>query len=250
MKFSIITVVKDDEKNILNTIKSVKKQTFKDFEHIIFDGNSTDETKNTVRKNMNSKIRLFSRKDSGMYDAINKSINLSRGEYIFLLHSGDLIISKNFLALANNVLKSKKCHSLSGNVLYYKSQKKIHIISRKWRCPILKSEKFFFLKVPHTSLIIKKDFQKKIGKYDLSYKISSDTDMLTRIGLSKNLNHEYIDKYFIYMKHGGLSTSMKHLKKKFFEDIVILYKYFKYKFLFIYIYKIFIKLPGLIFKKN
>lgn len=250
MKFSIITVVKNDKKNILNTINSVKKQEFKDYEHIIFDGNSTDETKKIIKNQINRKIRFYSKKDSGVYDAINQSIELSRGQYIFLLHSGDLIISKNFLKSINIKLKSKRFDTLSGNIFYYKPQKKNLKINRIWRIPILKREKFFFFKIPHTSLFIRRSLLKEIGKYNLRYKISSDTEMLIRISKIKNLKHLYIDKYFIYMKYGGLSTSMKNVKLKIIEDFSILYKHFGYKFILIYIYKILLKISGFIFKNK
>ena len=96
MQFSVITVVKNDKKNILKTIKSLRKQTYKNFEHIVFDGSSSDGTLEIIKKNTYKKMKFFSEKDNGIYQAINKSIKLAKGKFIFLLHSGDQIISKHF----------------------------------------------------------------------------------------------------------------------------------------------------------
>ena len=97
MKFSIITVVQNDRHNIVRTIKSVLSQTCKDYEYIIIDGNSSDGTSEIIKNYSSNRIRVFREKDKNLYDAINKGILKSKGNYVGFLHSGDLFISKNVL---------------------------------------------------------------------------------------------------------------------------------------------------------
>ena len=81
--FSIITVVRNGENTIEKTIKSVANQTFKEFEHILIDGKSTDKTLDKIKKYKKNLSKIVSEKDKGIYDAFNKGMKLSSGEFIF-----------------------------------------------------------------------------------------------------------------------------------------------------------------------
>lgn len=85
MKFSIITVCKNAEVTIENTILSVLNQAYCDYEYIIVDGVSTDKTLDIVNKYRGNIAKIISETDSGLYDAMNKGINAASGEYLFLL---------------------------------------------------------------------------------------------------------------------------------------------------------------------
>ena len=94
--FSIITVTKNSENKIDKTIKSVLSQSFKNFEYIIIDGNSTDDTLNKVQKYKNKKIKIFCREDKNFYDGLNFAIKKTKGKFISVLNSGDFYYS-NFI---------------------------------------------------------------------------------------------------------------------------------------------------------
>lgn len=101
MLFTIITICCNEEKRIASTLESIYNQTFFDYEHIIEDGVSTDNTINIVEeyKNRNNdlSIRVYSEKDNGLYDAMNKAIGRANGEYICFINSGDYLFSENTL---------------------------------------------------------------------------------------------------------------------------------------------------------
>ena len=103
-KFSIITVTKNSGKHLEKNILSVQNQTFKNFEHIIIDGNSKDKTKLILRKYKN-KLKIISENDKGLYDAMNKGIKLAQGDIIGILNSDDyyypnaLKIIKNYFSM-------------------------------------------------------------------------------------------------------------------------------------------------------
>ena len=87
--FSIITVVKNDDKNITSTIKSIIKQRFKNFEYIIVDGYSIDKTLKKIIKHKRKVNLLISEKDKGIYFGMNKGIKLSNGKVVVFVNSGD-----------------------------------------------------------------------------------------------------------------------------------------------------------------
>ena len=89
LSISIITVVKNNEKNILGCMDSFNSQLYENKQHLIIDGISTDETTNIIKKNLSKKVVFYCEKDNGIYDALNKGIRYSSGEIIGILHSDD-----------------------------------------------------------------------------------------------------------------------------------------------------------------
>ena len=196
MRFSIITVVLNDIKNIEKTILSVKNQTYKNYEHIIIDGKSSDGTAELI-KEYSKTVKLFVKKDKSLYEAINRGIKKSKGEIIFLIHSGDIFGDKNILKKVNRIFK-KKLDIVSGNIQFYKEEEKI---VRNWSIKLNKFNNTNFFKVPHTSLFIKKNLFNKIKNYSTNYKISSDLDFLIKLSKLKS-NFYYFNQNIIYMKNG------------------------------------------------
>jgi len=246
MKFTIITVVKNGMPNIKLTLKSLKKQTYKNYQHIIFDGKSRDGTSKFILEKSNTKNLYINKKDKGIYDALNKSIKKAKGEYIIILHSGDFFYSKNSLYLLSKFInKNKNFDFYFSNILFYNQKNKN--ISRIWKISPKNNTNLNFLRIAHTSLCIKKDISTKIF-YDEKLKISADMDYL--FTLCKNFKGKYFNNFFIYMEDKGLSNSKKYFLTRLKEDIKILYKRFNLFFLFVLIYKISIKIPGSFVKKK
>jgi len=243
-KFSIITIVKNDKLNILTTLNSVKNQSFSKYEHIILDGNSNDGTSKIIKKNLHKKIKYFRIKDKNLYDAINIAISKSNGDYIFLLHSGDFFFNSEVIKNINSYL-NKKEDFIYGNLIYYKN----FSIKRIWRYKSKNLHYYNAYKIAHPTLVIKRELLKKL-KYNINFKISSDTDFLIKLLRFKKLKHRHIDRYFIFMLSGGLSNSFQSLFLKIAEDIKIYLSHFSYLGIFIYFYKILTKLKTIFLSKR
>ena len=119
MKFSIITVVKNDLSKIRLTFQSLKNQIFKDYEHIILDSNSTDGTSEFLKKNLNEKILYFRENDKGIYDALNKSFKKASGQYYLILHAGDFFIQKTLCLYCQNLLIRIKILIFITQIFYF-----------------------------------------------------------------------------------------------------------------------------------
>ncbi len=175
--FSIITVVKNDQKNILKTIKSISNQTFKKFEYVVVDGGSTDETVKKIKNNTFINL-LLSGKDKGIYDAMNIGIKKSKGEVILFVNSGD-IITKNALKIINKkFLKNKNISFVFGTVLRHYTKASI----LKYGFDFDKIIYNFDFATSHTTgFFLKRDIYRRIGLYDIKFKCSADYDLYYRL---------------------------------------------------------------------
>lgn len=97
-KIAIVTVCLNVEETIEKTIQSVLNQTYSNMEYVIMDGQSTDRTLEIVRKYEDDpRIRIISKKDTGLYNAMNNSLDIITGDYVLFLNSGDWLYDKNVL---------------------------------------------------------------------------------------------------------------------------------------------------------
>jgi glycosyltransferase involved in cell wall biosynthesis len=108
MKFSIITVCLNSEKTILYTLNSILNQTYKNIEHIIIDGGSTDRTLEIIKKYPFKNKKFFSTNSTGIYSAINEGIKRATGQYISVLHSDDIYQNNYILEEVSKIIKKKK----------------------------------------------------------------------------------------------------------------------------------------------
>ena len=104
---SIITVTKNAAFRISLTLRSIQEQSFRDYEHWIIDGLSSDDTLKTIKKLKNSKLKFISEKDKGIYDAMNKGAHLAKGEYLLFLNAGDHLYENDALKNIFKELHSK-----------------------------------------------------------------------------------------------------------------------------------------------
>jgi len=242
--YSIVTVVKNNKSGIENTINSVLFQKDISIEHIVIDCNSTDGTSEIINHYRKKLIHLRE-KDEGLYDALNKGIAMSRGEYICLLHSNDVFAANNILKENYDFLKSNNLDGSFANINIFKKNK----LYRSWRYKIKNLNKFNSFLIAHPSLIIKRKVYEKLKlKYKVEYQISSDLDFLININKSKHVKIKHFDRFITNCQHGGLSTNISHFKLKTIEDIKILKEHFKYIYFFIYLIKLTYKLKNFLFK--
>ncbi len=242
--FSIVTIVKNDSTGLEKTIKSLKKQKFKDFELIVIDGKSTDKTLEVIKKNIKYIDKYLSEKDKGIYYAMNKGIKLATGSLIGILNSGDTYYP-NALKIINNYQKKYKNFDL-----FFGTVKKNRIMSGFH--PNLIKWKFNIFPGHSSGFFIRKKIHDKYGLYDVKFKYSSDYDLIYRmivknklIGISTKKN-EIIGKFDQF----GISSKLGY-SKTLYEEILIRCKN-KQNLIFIIflvIIKIINKLRNLIFPK-
>lgn len=242
--FTIITVVKNDKNGIIKTIRSVMSQSFKDFEYIVVDGNSSDGTLFQIRNLRKDKknFKFIKRNDVSYYDSLNYAIGKSKGKFIGVLNSGDVFVNNIILKKINKYV-NKNTELFYNNLVFTKNKN----IIRSWSHKISKITNFNLFKIPHSTLFIKRDIYKKIGLYNLNYKIAADLDLIIR--LNKNYSEiKHLNFNSIFMEYGGLSTNFSNFKLKLKEDLSILINHYKYYFIIFYFFKIYFKVTDFKFK--
>ena len=218
MKISIITPTYNSEKTIKDTIESVLNQTYKDFEHIIIDGLSKDNTIEIIKgyeKKYDGRLKVVSEKDKGLYDAMNKGIQMASGDIIGILNSDDIYAKNDVLQTIINKFNETNCDGTYSNLIFM-DEETMSKPQRIWKSP--KGNYKNGWHPAHPTLYLKKEVYNKIGLFDLDFRIAADYDFMIRMMLDKSIKLEYIDEYIIYMRTGGTSTDgikgyIKNLKE-------------------------------------
>ena len=224
MKISILTCVLNNERFIDEAIKSFQKQSYENKEHVIIDGGSTDETVSIIKKLKNNSTIFISSNDNGIYDAINKGVNLASGDIIGILHSDDFYDNESVISQVIEVFKKTNSDLVYGDLVYVTKNKNLNI--RYWQAGLFLDENIRKgWMPPHPTVFVKKKIFEKIGNYNTDYRISSDYDFLIRALTNKEIKKQYIKKTLIKMRIGGTSNkSILNLFKKTFEDYKIIKK--------------------------
>ena len=198
---TIITVVKNNEKYIEETIKSVLNQKYKNIEYIIVDGNSSDGTVEIIKKYENSIDYIVSENDLGLYDAFNKGISISKGDLIGMVNSDDILLPDAIEILVKYYNKYPNIDFFFGTVK--KHWGLLHGF-KPWKIKFT----WYFYTSHSTGFYIKKEVAKEIGKYSLKYKYVSDFDYFYRLIVHKKKSGMATKKNEIFgiFRPGGLSS--------------------------------------------
>ena len=233
---SVITVTLNSKKFLQQSINSVLNQSYKNYEHIIIDGKSTDGTLNILKKN-NSKIDYWvSEKDRGIYDAMNKGIKLSRGSIIVMLNSDDIFYKRALKIATSYFNKYKNIDFLFGSVIKHK----LLYGYRPWKI----HWSFGFYTTHSIGFFIRKKAHSKVGYYNIKYKFSADYDFFYRMIVKYNLKGTATKKNEIFGKfrRGGISSNISFMEylseicrirldnkqSIFLVSIIFLLKYIRY----------------------
>ena len=244
--FSIITVTKNTEEKIDKTIQSVLSQSYKNFEYIIVDGHSKDDTFNKIKKYKSIKIKIFSRRDKNFYDGLNYAIKKAKGRYISILNSGDLYFSDSILKKMNAYILKYKNFGLYFSNLFFTDKGKI---KRIWIYKNFLHNLNDAFKIAHPTIFFSEQVAHKF-KYNIKYSISADLDLILKL-IKKNISHKHLNFFSVIMETGGMSSFRGNFFKKLVEDIKVHKSYFKYYLLtFIFQKLLKIKTISIFNKKN
>lgn len=207
MQISIITVNRNNSDGLANTIESVRKQTYENIEFIVIDGASDDGSINIIKENENIITCWISEPDSGIYDAMNKGIDLAHGDFAIFLNSGDCFYAESTLFDAIKLMKEKD--------MAYFGRAKIASEHSSWLHPsenINKGDIEMWLEKNdpnHQAIFFPRSFYKN-EKYDLNYSIFGDADYKHRV---KDFSRFYfLDMIVVSFDFGGISSSFDNYR--------------------------------------
>ena len=201
-KLSIITVNLNNANGLQKTIESIVSQTFNDYEYIIIDGGSTDDSISVIKKYANNIHYWESNSDRGVYHAMNKGIFRANGEYCLFLNSGDYLLNKDVLQniFSQNITKDL----IYGNILISKKK-----LVKKTYPEYLRFSFFWNQSLPHPATFIKKELFDKVGLYNENRKIVSDWEFFLLALFQYHCTYQYIPITVSVFDMTGISSTMK-----------------------------------------
>lgn len=206
VKISIITLTYNSADTIRDTLTSIHNQNFLDFEHIIIDGNSSDQTLEICQSFNSNRIKIFNRPPEGIYAALNYGVSKAGGDYISVLHSDDEFASENILAQIVSISDVYKPKLIYGDVCFLSENKNKTV--RYWRSSTYAHwKKSFGWMPPHTSCFFLRSMAEKITPYETTLTTAADYEYLLRfLDLCRSQDVYYFPKLITKMKIGGQST--------------------------------------------
>lgn len=225
---SIITISYNSQETINSSVKSILKQTYKNIEYIVIDGNSSDDTLKIVEGYQNQfedkkiVLKVISEKDKGIADAWNKGLKLATGNIIGILNSDDWY-DDNAVEIAVKALDVTQSQISYGICKKINSKEEIiHVMENEFST----SRVYLNFGFSHTTCFATRKVYEIVGNFDLSYKIALDVDFLLRCVKS---NITFIKTNSVtYMRMGGISTANKKSALKEYQYALLKNGYNKF----------------------
>lgn len=240
LKISIVTATFNCVDFVQTCLDSVASQSYKHIEHILIDGDSSDGTKELLRSKQCNSCTVLIEPDTGIYDAMNKGIELASGDVVGFLNSDDFYVDDFVIEKVAEIFSNNDSLGICYANLEYVSRYDSSNVVRFW-----KSEKFqpgFFSKgwcPPHPTFFVRRSLFEAHGRYDLNFRIAADVDLMMRFTEVFNIESRYVDDLWVRMRLGG--TTNKSIKNIVIQNLEVISALKKYK--------LYVNLPRFIFGK-
>lgn len=193
---------------ILDTIKSVSAQSYSNFEHLVVDGRSTDDTVAIVTRFCHPRLTLTSEPDDGIYDAMNKGLQRASGDVIGILNSDDYYVHNNVLQEVVELFTvDPSLDVVLGDVDLVADEDCLTPLRRYGSSGFKPWMLRMGLMPPHPAVFVRKSAYERVGRYKHDYKIAADFDLLVRLLLIDGATHLIPGRHWVRMRTGGISTA-------------------------------------------
>lgn len=211
MKISIITAAYNSGGTLRDTIGSVLLQSYPDWEHIIVDGGSKDNTVEIIKEAeplYQGRLKWISEPDHGIYDAMNKGIAMASGDVIGILNSDDFFTSAGVLSkVAITLTTDESVDAVFGDI-HFVTDADLNKSVRYY------SSRFFYrwtmllgYQPAHPSFYCKKSIYDRYGSFDTGFRVAADFEHLLRLIYINRIKTRYLPTDFVTMRLGGASTN-------------------------------------------
>lgn len=219
VKISVVTAVFNRDRTIGEAIDSLASQTYQAAEHIIIDGASRDNTLAEIERHRHPALRVFSERDGGIYDALNKGMRRATGDVIGLLHSDDLLAHDEVLHRVATAFRDPDVQATYGDLDYVSAADPLRVI-RHWRAGVFRRDKLRLgWMPPHPTIFLRRSVLERFGTYDTTYRVAADYEAILRWFGRGRIRAAYIPEVLVKMRVGGESNgSLRHILRKSRED--------------------------------
>lgn len=215
-KLSIITINRNNAEGLRKTIESVVSQTYTDFEYIVIDGASTDESVDIIKEYTDKINYWVSEPDKGIYNAMNKGILKANGEYLLFLNSGDWLVDE----ILNKIFSLGYSEDIIyGNCILDFNDGSIEIDKRCTKNKLTFWD-FYNNTLHHQASFIKRHLFNSLGLYSENYKIVSDLDFFIKAIIYNNTSYKYIDVEVSHYDPYGVSLNHQNERNELLNKLL------------------------------
>ena len=211
--FTVVTATLNSETTLGRLFDSLDAQSFKNFEHIIVDGNSSDRTEQISLKRLGNNGVFLSEKDNGLYFAMNKGVCKARGKYICILNSDDFFDSETLSRVHDAWLESSSTDIFYGQIAYQSRPESVEFIDH---------QNLDKMMIYHPSCFVRSSLFEQLGFFDTKYKVAADYDFMLK---ARNFGAEFYPVYFplAYFAEGGFSEANRweSIKETFYIQLTL-----------------------------
>jgi glycosyltransferase involved in cell wall biosynthesis len=201
-KITVITVCYNSASTIGDTLRSIASQSYKDLEHLVIDGGSTDGTLEIVRAWEGHRLRLVSEPDEGIYDAMNKGLALAAGGIVGFLNADDFYADQTVLEQIANVFQDEKVDACYADLVYV-SQDNRRVV-RYWESkPFTKGDFALGWCPAHPTFYVRKSVVDRNGCFDKSFRLAADAELMMRYLEREEIRSTYKPGVWVRMRLGG-----------------------------------------------
>jgi glycosyltransferase involved in cell wall biosynthesis len=201
IKISIITINYNNVLGLEETIRSVIRQNYENIEYIVIDGGSSDGSAEIINKYNNEIDYWISEQDTGIYNAMNKGINIATGNYILFINSGDMITDDTAIEKAVKIGLEEDL--VSGNLWFVKG-----LARREWvPTDVISFQTFLTSTIPHPSTFIKRTLFSTVGLYNERHRIVSDWEFFLLATCKYNCTYKHINLFLTDFNEDGISSN-------------------------------------------
>lgn len=207
MKISIITVCYNSEATIRDTIESVLSQSYSNIEYIIVDGASKDGTMAIVNEYKDRIAKIVSEPDKGIYDAMNKGVELASGDFVGVLNSDDIFARSNVVGdLADFLTTNSHLDGAYADLVFVRRECTDEV-TRAYSSKNFSNWKIRFgFMCPHPTFYVRRRLFKELGSYKLGYRVSADFELMARF-IKNGVKLGRNPRVMVKMRDGGISTT-------------------------------------------
>ena len=222
MRYSIITICYNSANTIERTIKSVLDQTYQDYEYIIVDGASKDDTMKIVKAyepKFCGKLRWSSEPDKGIYDAMNKGIKMAKGEIVGIVNSDDWLDKDALLNVEQAAMLQDEMKKVyTGDIMYYYNDGSTQVIRYNQK-DLAYYAKVWRLGLNHPATFVPRQLYEEFGLFDINIKLQADSDFIDRL-YHNGVEFVFVEKVLSNQSDGGASTSNLNKSLKDYKYIL------------------------------
>ena len=209
MKISIITATYNSARTLRDTLESILRQTHHDYEVIIQDGLSRDDTLKIARDyepRFSGRMRIFSEKDNGLYDAMNRGIGHATGDVVGILNSDDFYADDHVLEWINEAFEQGNTDCTFADLVYVSANDTTQVV-RRWKGSPYEEGAFVKGWHPaHPTFYVRRECLTEYGAFDTTFAVSADFELMLRLIEHHHIRTCYLPHCMVRMREGGESN--------------------------------------------